>query len=1346
MSYAKKETEDIKVPETTTKVFNTTRLNQLSDITSDVKTIACLQVCNTNNGSNTTENKEVSATGNGSNTKENKQVDDTTNGLNTSTNKEVDDTINGSNTSAYKEVANTTNGSNTSANKEVAGKTNGSNSSANKHVDDTTNDSNTTKDKEVVDTTNSSNSSAKKEVADTLKANKKVADTPNSSNTTANKEGADTPNGSNTRANKKVADTPNGSNTTANKEIVGTTNGLNSSTNMDAPDTTYGSNTTANKDEADTTNGSNTTGNKEVADTINGSNTTANKEEKGKTNGLNSSTNKDVPNTNNGSYTTANKDKADTTNGSNTTANREVADTLNGSNTSANKEVVDTTNVANTTANKEEAGTYNGSNTTANKEVADTTSSSSHHDGPNTREKAQVFNGVHNTKNNHASSTTNLAKTAECKIIPQARTPTLYTERARQKRDDQQNSKKTFLLKETRSQIDNADNTKRLEEIKEKEGIKEYESTEDALKTNSKCSTEHLQSLLCLVTKGLLVQSDNRFNLKSQVVNYSLPVDLQQPSLTDMQCEQKFQKIIDMQGLDDKVRSFGLDVSASAGTHLFKLDAPNSASEENDDETDKNETEIFLAIAKYAFVPVKSFHLLQDNMRLDATAIKDIQYIVQLIKELGSENQSVHEKSYDFLIRYGSHVSTGTHHVGGIFKMYTVCNDTTNTSHSKCLQTLRHEHALYVEAMMEIAVGEGSNSNSHVQRSHRETTNNESTLTVESMFTIFGGPLNAGNFRKWKDVLIQNPDTWTVIHPSEVTGIWNIILNHKQEISNCTNVAGLLKRIWEQNWGKSSNIKEVDNILIENLMSMLQEIDLIQNCNAETIIKLLKKCTFIAATNPKFEKYTKGGKWNEFLRKAVSLTEELNLESRFCLKFLLSIAEQRILHLDECLLTWFHKPLLCCTENFVENIKSFIQKDFRHVYASEIEISIDPYWRRQVEGQAVMEIARIICHYGKNLTDVKACISLAEIAMQLPFDFKNMKQKSQDSSCNTVDIFFSPMCRLRKENTSACGLKGLSQTLADFVSFIENNYFKTMEISTEIFLSVDQQQLQETIYDKMSTNCKDMLEKSFQVNKDFVKLALITVLWSDQNRSEYMKFCQRLEESKKVFHTGMILWCQNEKIEQLSCFEVLTFMPGFINIIKTYNLKDAQFEQMGIDCCLKLFKRFHEILFLNDLDDQSRKNCIEFAFILWKARKALSENGVFEVQTFLDIENLLTEMGKSIPKGSKSVRFVSKIPATEIDFLCEFRKVIIPTWRAMVDSLQTHKNYQIAVEHTNTYFVEQLEDLCDRSCQLGTSENRNDIRRKLGIFLSAATSTKAITWKNVEDIVEVGNNICRRII
>lgn len=1063
-------------------------------------------------------------------------------------------------------------------------------------------------------------------------------------------------------------------------------------------------------------------------------NTTTNKEVDNTTNDLNTSANKDVADKTYASDMTENKEVTGRTDGSNTTKNKEAAATPNGSNTSENKVVVDTNNDSNSHSNEEVADTTNGSNITENKKAAATPK------------------GSNKTSHKEAACTTNVANTAESKVTYKALKSTLYTERARNKQGDQQNSKKTSLvLKEPRCQIGRPDNDKRIKEIKEMEVMKEYESKEDALNPNSKCSTEHMESLLCVATKGLLVQSDDQFKLKSQVVNYNLSVDLQQPSLTDTQCEHKFQKQIDMERLDDKVRLFGLDtdISASVGTPLFKLDALNSTTEENDDETDEIESEIFLAIAKYAFVPIKSFHLLQDNMRIDATALKDIKYIVKLIKELGSENRSVHEKCYDFLIRYGSHVSTGTHHVGGIFKMYTVCNGTNKVSHSKCLQTLRHEHALYMEAMMAFAGGEGENSDYHVQRGHRENSSHDNTLTVENMCTRFGGPYTAGNFRQWKEVLIQNPDTWTVIHRGEVTGIWNILLNHKSEIDDCTKVAGLLKRTWEQKWGKSSNIKEVDNILIENIMSMIQEKDLTQNCSAETIIHLLKDCTCIAAGNPKFWKYTTGGKWNEFLRKAVSFTDELDLESRFCLKIVLDGADKRILNSDECLRTWFEKPLLCCAENIVEKIKSFIQKDFRHVCATVIEVGIDPYWIHQVDSQAVMEIARIICHYGENLTDVTACIGLAEIALQLPFDFKSMKHKTQGNACNTVDIFFSSISGLGKRDTTACGLIGLPQTLADFVSLIENDYFKTMEISSVIFLSADQQQLQKTFYDKMSVFCKGMLEKSFQPNNDFVKLALVTLLWSDKNRSEYMKSCQQLEESKKVFHTGKILWCQDDKIEQLqelSCFEVLTFMPGFINTIKFYIQTDESFEQIGIDCCLKLFKRFHEIIFLNDIDDQSRRNCIEFEFIRCKAQQTVSANGVSEIRTFEDIEIILTEMEKSVSKGSKSVCFISKIPATEKDFLCEFRKVIIPIWKEMVDRFQSHKDYQKAVEHINTFFVDQLQVLCNGSYDRSTNQIRNDIRRKLAIFLSDATSKNKITWKKVEDNVEVENSVCRRQI
>lgn len=261
-----------------------------------------------------------------------------------------------------------------------------------------------------------------------------------------------------------------------------------------------------------------------------------------------------------------------------------------------------------------------------------------------------------------------------------------------QDQDKKPNSKQNIVLKKPRHLIDRLDSAKKLQEIKESDVFKDHKSTDKAFKT-SNCSPEHIQYLLSVVTKGFLVQSDDHFDLKAQTINYTASVDLQQPSLTDMQCEKEFLEITEMHKLDDKVRAFGLDISASANTHLFKLKSPNSASGETDVETEKEGTEIFLAKAKYAFVPVKSFQLRQENMRLDATVQREVHKIGKLLTESGGENEMLNQTCYDFLSRYGSHVSIGTHHVGGIFKMCTVCQDTDKISHSKRLHTLREKHA-----------------------------------------------------------------------------------------------------------------------------------------------------------------------------------------------------------------------------------------------------------------------------------------------------------------------------------------------------------------------------------------------------------------------------------------------------------------------------------------------------------------------------------------------------------------------------------------------------------------------------------------------------------------------------
>ncbi|CAG2247126.1 unnamed protein product [Mytilus edulis] len=406
--------------------------------------------------------------------------------------------------------------------------------------------------------------------------------------------------------------------------------------------------------------------------------------------------------------------------------------------------------------------------------------------------------------------------------------------------------------------------------------------------------------------------------------------------------------------------------------------------------------------------------------------------------------------------------------------MCTVFHETDKDSHSNCL--LRQEHALYVDTKMEIVGGEGTLSYSTIERSHKETKTHDKSSRVEHNLTRFGGPSYIENFRKWRNLLIQYPGTWRVIHRDDIIGIWNIILNYKSEIVNCTQVAGLLQRTWEQNWGESSNIKIVDKILINNILSIFEKIDLTENYTADTIMQILKQIAGIATGNRKFEEYIKRyHKWNQLLEKAVSMTEELHLESRFHLKMLLRLAGQRMINLNKKLLTWYNTPLLCCNENVVGKIIAFIQNDFRYAYESLIKYVSDPYCRRQIEDQVSMEIARIIYHHGQRLTNVEECILLAEIAIKLPFDFAHFTHekectqvRSTGKTCETVETFFSSLSLLGTQENTAPGEQCVPKSAIDFVNLIEKVYFPTLEITAELFFNVDQLKLRQTVYCRMT--------------------------------------------------------------------------------------------------------------------------------------------------------------------------------------------------------------------------------------------------------------------------------------
>ncbi|CAC5390601.1 unnamed protein product [Mytilus coruscus] len=962
----------------------------------------------------------------------------------------------------------------------------------------------------------------------------------------------------------------------------------------------------------------------------------------------------------------------------------------------------------------------------------------------------QTANGSKRAEKKQVSDRNNESPRTKPKVTSETSMLWQSWKRARQKKDEKQSTRKsTIRRKETRSSNDKLCYKDTLTDFKDT--LKEFEVSEDVIKTKP-ISKEHLQSFLSIVTKGLLVRSYGHFDLKAQAITYTQqPLCLEAPSLTDDQCEKEFLKIAEMQRWDDTVRSFGLNIDASAHTHSFTFGAPNSVSEEINIATDKEDTNIYLAKAKYAFVPIKSFQLHHSNMRLDATAMIDIQYIGQLIQQLGGENQSVNRSCCDFLNRYGSHVSTGNHHVGGIFKMYTVCNDIETTFNTDYSRTLSREHAMYVGIMMSVLNVKGEIIYSKEKGNQRETTNHEKISTVENNFSRFGGPLDADNFKKWREGLLQDADTWTVIHRSDVTGIWNILLNHKSDIANWAEVGELLQKNWEKAWGNSSKIEIVDKILIHNIKSIIMGIDLTEACTKETVEQLLNKCIRIAGGNKRFSKYTKGiSKWIQFLEKAISINAKLSLESRFCLKLLLKITGEHTSNLHESLKKYFYVPLLSCNENLLQNvdekIKSFIQRDFLQAYTSVGEIVFDLSWKCQVDEQAAIEIALIINHYGKDVLNVTECIYMAEIAIQLPFNFKHFKFEKQNTqerspveTNKTVANFFSSISKLKQDDTSLPGNERLPQSVDDFVRLIEQYYFPKIEISANIFRRVDQQQLRQTIFCKMAALCRDMLETSYQVQIDFVKLALASVLWSDLFKNKSMQ----LEEFKKIFFAGKIIWCHNEKIErlqELSCSDFLTFVPGFISTIETYKKKDAKFEQIGVDCCMELFDRFHALLFMNELDDRKRKNCIQFAFILAKARQALSIKNIFAINTFDNVKKILKELEKSNSEVSEA-----NIPTTEIDFVNEVRICFIPIWRAMEHQLQGNINKQKAAGHIRDYFVVELTVICQKSCRLSTEVSENDIRKQLAIILSKSPSS-IFTWRDLDEKVKVITSCPRKFM
>ncbi|KDO24993.1 hypothetical protein SPRG_09723 [Saprolegnia parasitica CBS 223.65] len=224
-------------------------------------------------------------------------------------------------------------------------------------------------------------------------------------------------------------------------------------------------------------------------------------------------------------------------------------------------------------------------------------------------------------------------------------------------------------------------------------------------------------------------------------------------------------------------KSFGLDVKGSYGYFAGSAGHHSGSAKESRNAATTATTTTSVAHVTYAVVPVKSFRLDRSSMRLTDDAIND------------AKNVTSSAAAAYFLEDYGSHVSSGSYHFGGIYWKTTEMSTKEATDVREMTEACRkhassHLSAEYGALGFGVGIDCGRLRRQEKARQCDIVTRLEHTGPDAPSFTIFRDKLLASN-RTWR--VIDRPASSTAL-----VGVWDLVA----ELPHCKEAADLIRKTW----------------------------------------------------------------------------------------------------------------------------------------------------------------------------------------------------------------------------------------------------------------------------------------------------------------------------------------------------------------------------------------------------------------------------------------------------------------------------------------------------------------------------------------------------------------------
>ena len=360
--------------------------------------------------------------------------------------------------------------------------------------------------------------------------------------------------------------------------------------------------------------------------------------------------------------------------------------------------------------------------------------------------------------------------------------------------------------------------------------------------------------------------------------------------------------------------------------------------------------EMYSSVVKHSTVQVATYYFRDTDLLLSDEALAELKNLRSLFSSKGGEIQSECE---DFFKKFGSHVSRGPIHFGGV--CWWICS-------SGGFRCREREGVKRLQYQVISAVSTGNidfskeiDVNNIKQHFDRVCSSNTLANTrIEVNFN--GGPTKAHDFKSWKDNLAKTDTTWIITDPgNRYIAIWDIIaINYAEELDEIMNV---LRVAWEKMTGISNEQTQLplfkSDAVLENISKWNKSVDKTSQAivqNLEYLIEV-KSDLILSTGHPDdwMEKYLSQPPLQQFLQSVSAFVRKKITTSRY-IKFLM---QQLVDPLDL-------QQLTSATFNNKGQLSEWLHEDdATHMLSETKDIRIlDEYLQNVIEEMEIAKIGR----------------------------------------------------------------------------------------------------------------------------------------------------------------------------------------------------------------------------------------------------------------------------------------------------------------------------------------------------------------------------------------------------